>query len=175
MKKRLVALIMVMALALSLVPVGATGDSEANGGNGNSDTQIVNGGGTVYYDKNGHRVEGATGLDDNAVVAMSKTVKQTEENQFEVTLQVKTNQKVTELTSETPDAAVVLVIDLSNSMTETGSWNKTRLELVKEAATSFVDDFAALSDGESQCLLSIVTFGSGANRRLDCNYVETRE
>ena len=175
MKKRLVALIMVMALALSLVPVGATGVSETNGGNGNSDTQIVNGGGTVYYDKNGHRVEGATGLDDNAVVAMSKTVKQTEENQFEVTLQVKTNQKVTELTSETPDAAVVLVIDLSNSMTETGSWNKTRLELVKEAATSFVDDFAALSDGESQCLLSIVTFGSGANRRLDWTNVATRE
>ena len=174
MKKRLVALIMVMALALSLVPVGATGDSEANGGNGNSDTQIVNGGGTVYYDKNGYRVEGATGLDDNAVVAMSKTVRQTEENQFEVTLQVKTNQKVNELTSETPDAAVVLVIDLSNSMTETGSWNKTRLELVKEAATSFIDDFAALSDGESQCLLSIVTFGSGASRRLNWTDVATQ-
>ena len=173
MKKRLVALIMVMALALSLVPVGATGDSEANGGNGNSDTQIVNGGGTVYYDKNGYRVEGATGLDDNAVVAMSKTVRQTEENQFEVTLKVKTNQKVNELTSETPDAAVVLVIDLSNSMTETGSWNKTRLELVKEAATSFIDDFAALSDGESQCLLSIVTFGSGASRRLNWTDVAT--
>ena len=175
MKKRLVALIMVMALALSLVPVGATGDSETNGGNGNSDTQIVNEGGTVYYDKTGNRVEDATELDDNAVVAMSKTVKQTEENQFEVTLQVKTNQKVTELTSETPDAAVVLVIDLSNSMTETGSWNKTRLKLVKEAATSFIDDFAALSDGESQCLLSIVTFGSGANRRLDWTNVATQE
>ena len=175
MKKRLVALIMVMALALSLVPVGATGDSEANGGNGNSDTQIVNGGGTVYYDSTGNRVEDATGLDNNAVVAMSKSIEQTDENQFEVTLQVKTNQKVTELTSETPDAAVVLVIDLSNSMTETGSWNKTRLELVKEAATSFIDDFAALSDGESQCLLSIVTFGSGANRRLDWTNVATRE
>ena len=175
MKKRLVALIMVMALALSLVPVGAAGASETNGGNGNSDTQIVNEGGTVYYDKTGNRVEDATELDDNAVVAMSKTVKQTEENQFEVTLQVKTNQKVTELTSETPDAAVVLVIDLSNSMTETGSWNKTRLELVKEAATSFIDDFAALSDGESQCLLSIVTFGSGANRRLDWTNVATQE
>ena len=174
MKKRLVALIMVMALALSLVPVGATGVSKTNGDNGNSDTQIVNGGGTVYYDTNGHRVEGATELNDDAVVAMSKTVKQTEENQFEVTLQVKTNQKVTELTSETPDAAVVLVIDLSNSMTETGSGHKTRLDLVKEAASSFIDDFAALSDGESQCLLSIVTFGSGANKRLNWTNVATQ-
>lgn len=125
MKKRLVALIMVMALALSLVPVGATGDSEANGGNGNSDTQIVNGGGTVYYDSTGNRVEGATGLNDDAVVAMSKTVNTTEkENEFEVTLQIQTNQKVTELSSETPDAAVVLVIDLSASMTESGGAGK---------------------------------------------------
>ena len=168
MKKRLVALIMVMALALSLVPVGATGDSEANGGNGNSDTQIVNGGGTVYYDSTGNRVEGATGLNDDAVVAMSKTVNTTEkENEFEVTLQIQTNQKVTELSSETPDAAVVLVIDLSASMTESGGQGKTRLQLVKEAAKQFIDEFASLSDGKSKCLLSIVTFGSHAVRSLE--------
>ena len=168
MKKRLVALIMVMALALSLVPVGATGVSKTNGDNGNSDTQIVDGGGTVYYDKNGHRVEGATGLDDNAVVAMSKTVNTTEkENEFEVTLQIQTNQKVTELSSETPDAAVVLVIDLSASMTESGGQGKTRLQLVKEAAKQFIDEFASLSDGKSKCLLSIVTFGSHAVRSLE--------
>ena len=168
MKKRLVALIMVMALALSLVPVGATGASETNGGNGNSDTQIVYGGGTVYYDTNGHRVEGATELNDDAVVAMSKTVNTTEkENEFEVTLQIQTNQKVTELSSETPDAAVVLVIDLSASMTESGGQGKTRLQLVKEAAKQFIDEFASLSDGKSKCLLSIVTFGSHAVRSLE--------
>ena len=168
MKKRLVALIMVMALALSLVPVGATGVSKTNGDNGNSDTQIVNGGGTVYYDTNGHRVEGATELNDDAVVAMSKTVNTTEkENEFEVTLQIQTNQKVTELSSETPDAAVVLVIDLSASMTESGGQGKTRLQLVKEAAKQFIDEFASLSDGKSKCLLSIVTFGSHAVRSLE--------
>ena len=117
MKKRLVALIMVMALALSLVPVGATGDSEANGGNGNSDTQIVNGGGTVFYDKEGKPVNANELGDDGSVVKMSKTVAETgEENEFEVTLNVKTNQNVEELSSENPDAAVVLVIDTSGSM-----------------------------------------------------------
>lgn len=117
MKKRLVALIMVMALALSLVPVGATGVSKTNGDNGNSDTQIVDGGGTVFYNKDGNRV-GASALGDkDSVVEMAKNVEKTDkENEFLVTLNVKTNQDLTELSSENPDAAVVLVLDVSGSM-----------------------------------------------------------
>lgn len=117
MKKRLVALIMVMALALSLVPVGATGVSKTNGDNGNSDTQIVNGGGKVFYNRDGNRVDASELGNNGSVVEMSKTVAETgEENEFEVTLNVKTNQNVEELSSENPDAAVVLVIDTSGSM-----------------------------------------------------------
>ena len=117
MKKRLVALIMVMALALSLVPVGATGVSKTNGDNGNSDTQIVDGGGTVFYDKNGNRVDASELGNSGSVVEMSKNVEKTDkENEFLVTLNVKTNQDLTELSSENPDAAVVLVLDVSGSM-----------------------------------------------------------
>ena len=46
MKKRLLALIMVLSLALSLVPVGAV-ELDTNEGNDNTQTQIVEKGGTV--------------------------------------------------------------------------------------------------------------------------------
>ncbi len=180
MKKRLVALIMVMALALSLVPVGATGVSKTNGDNGNSDTQIVDGGGTVFYNKDGNRV-GASALGDkDSVVEMSKTVAETDkENEFLVTLNVKTNQDLTELSSENPDAAVVLVLDVSGSMdwcVECGSqWHgqyghdhqfKSRLAAAQEAACSFLEDFSKLSAGDGDPAhrwVKIIEFASGAS------------
>ena len=122
MKKRLLALIMVLSLALSLVPVGAAAPTDAgledNGVTGSAQ-QIKDEGGTTYYDKNGDLVTtpGAELGKDDVVVEMSKTIQGTDtENEFDVTLQVKTNQKVTEISTESPDAAVVLVLDVSNSM-----------------------------------------------------------
>jgi uncharacterized repeat protein (TIGR01451 family) len=181
MKKRLVALIMVMALALSLVPVGATGVSKTNGGNGNSDTQIVDGGGTVFYNKEGKPVNASKLGDNGSVVEMSKNVEKTDkENEFLVTLNVKTNQNLTELSSENPDAAVVLVLDVSGSMdwcVECGSQTqhgkrghdhefRSRLAAAKEAACSFLEDFSELSagDGDPACRwVKIIEFASGAS------------
>ena len=191
MKKRLVALIMVMALALSLVPVGATGDSEANGGNGNSDTQIVDEGGKVFYDKNGKQVDASELGDKDSVVEMSKTVAETgEENEFLVTLNVKTNQNLTELSSANPDAAVVLVLDVSGSMDwcvhcgkekdDHYGWPdycyegkhdsnspryESRLEAAQDAACDFLDDFAALTAGEGETAhrwVKVIKFESSA-------------
>ena len=191
MKKRLVALIMVMALALSLVPVGATGDSEANGGNGNSDTQIVDEGGKVFYDKNGKQVDASELGDKDSVVEMSKTVAETgEEKEFLVTLNVKTNQNLTELSSANPDAAVVLVLDVSGSMDwcvhcgkekdDHYGWPdycyegkhdsnspryESRLEAAQDAACDFLDDFAALTAGEGETAhrwVKVIKFESSA-------------
>ena len=188
MKKRLVALIMVMALALSLVPVGATGDSEANGGNGNSDTQIVNRGGKVFYNKNGDKVEANNLGDKESVVEMSKTVEKTDkENEFLVTLNVKTNQDLTELSSANPDAAVVLVLDVSGSMDDCvtcgkGQYNdnhgggygkhsyKSRLAAAQEAACSFLEDFSKLSAGDGDPAhrwVKIIEFASDASTVTD--------
>ena len=188
MKKRLVALIMVMALALSLVPVGATGVSETNGGNGNSDTQIVYEGGKVFYNKDGDKVEANNLGDKESVVEMSKTVEKTDkENEFLVTLNVKTNQDLTELSSENPDAAVVLVLDVSGSMdwcVKCGSqtWHgkrghdhefKSRLAAAQEAACSFLEDFSKLSAGDGDPAhrwVKIIEFASNANTvRSDYN------
>ena len=181
MKKRLVALIMVMALALSLVPVGATGVSKTNGDNGNSDTQIVYEGGKVFYNKDGKQVDTSNLGDKDSVVEMSKTVEKTDkENEFLVTLNVKTNQNLTELSSANPDAAVVLVLDVSGSMdwcvkcgsqTQHGKRGhdhefRSRLAAAKEAACSFLEDFSELSagDGDPACRwVKIIEFASGAS------------
>lgn len=188
MKKRLVALIMVMALALSLVPVGATGVSKTNGGNGNSDTQIVDGGGTVFYDKNGNQVDASELGDKDSVVEMSKTVAETgEENEFEVTLNVKTNQNVEELSSENPDAAVVLVIDTSGSMKycsecdatyeHTGYWSQyydhpfqSRLSAAQSAAKNFLKEFSELKTDDEDTAhrwVQIISFDTDATREQD--------
>ena len=190
MKKRLVALIMVMALALSLVPVGATGVSETNGGNGNSDTQIVYEGGTVFYDKNGNRVDASTLGDNNSVVEMSKTVEETDtENEFEVTLKVKTNQNVKELSSENPNAAVVLVIDTSGSMKycsecdatyeHNNGWDwgtyydhpfQSRLSAAQSAAKNFLKEFSELKTDDEDTAhrwVQIISFDTDATREQD--------
>ena len=178
MKKRLLALIMVLSLALSLVPVGAV-ELDTNEGNDNTQTQIVEKGGTVYYGKDGQPVKGATGLGEEAVVAMTKEVDPgANENEFEVTLNVKTNQEVTELSSENPDAAVVLVLDTSGSMgycAQCGEdWEdhhkshsfRSRLSLAKSAAETFLDEFSKLTAGDGEPakrLVKIIQFSDNAD------------
>ena len=116
MKKRLLSLAMALALMVGMVPtVAFAGDTNAV--QEQAKAQIVNEGGKVYYDKDGNRHTSGTLGENGIVVEMSKTVEATgTENLFDVTLQVKTNQKLTEIPSSTPDAAVMLVLDVSNSM-----------------------------------------------------------
>ena len=111
--KRSLSLLLALVMCLSLVNISAF----AAGGSHTSGEQIVKEGGTVYYDVNGQEHTTGTLGEDGIVVEMSKTVAETDtENEFEITLQVKTTQKLTEIPASTPDAAVVLVIDVSNSM-----------------------------------------------------------
>ncbi len=112
-KKRVLSLLLALVMALSLLPtvhIATDKDIQAQ-------EQIVNAGGTVYYDKDGNQHTSGTLGEDGIVVEMSKTVEATgTENLFNVTLQVKTTQKLEEIPSSTPDAAVMLVLDVSNSM-----------------------------------------------------------
>ena len=128
MKKRLVALIMVMALALSLVPVGAAGDSNTpSEAETTQATNQIDGGKTpqyYQYDKDSGKF-GETGNSQSEVynnnsgepnVTISKEIKATgTENQFDVTLKVQADEAI-ETSSKQPDAAIVLVIDVSTSM-----------------------------------------------------------
>lgn len=107
--KRGLALLMVLIIVLSMVPAAALAAAAPD--DQNAKNQVVEPGDVLYYDASG----GIAG-EGNFVVSASKTIEQLEnENEFEITLQVQTTVNVSEL-EVSPDAAVVLVIDISGSM-----------------------------------------------------------
>lgn len=88
----------------------------------------------VQIDESG----GTKSADD---VTVSKTIAGTElENVFDITLTVQTPQKIDEVISE-PDMAVVIVMDISNTMNDNFG-GVTRYAAAMEAAEDFLDNFA---------------------------------
>ena len=80
---------------------------------------------------------------ENGKVKVSKTISSTGvENEFEVTLTVKTTEEVNEEVSSA-DAATVIVIDASSSMTNKDGTSKTRMENARAAAQAFINGFVA--------------------------------
>ncbi len=74
-------------------------------------------------------------------VTVSKTIAGTDlENVFDITLTVQTPQKIDEVISE-PDMAVVIVMDISNTMNDNFG-GVTRYAAAMEAAEDFLDKFA---------------------------------
>ena len=148
MKKRLLALIMVLSLALSLVPVSAapTVTGEQN-----------------LIDKNGSM---QSAEDSAGQVQHSKTIEQTGENKFDITLTVKTSQKIEEqVVSE--DAAVVLVLDNSSSMDDDD------ISDLKEGVQSFVNTLTTGITSSAKREVAIVMFGSDANTILSWTNANT--
>lgn len=114
--RRGLSLFLSLVMMISLVQIGAFA-AGPNAIEEQEKAQIIEEGGTVYYDQDGQQVENGKLGEDGVVVEMSKTVAATGvENEFEVTLQIKTNQSLKEIPASTPDAAVMLVMDVSNSM-----------------------------------------------------------
>lgn len=163
---RIAALVLALALCLGLFSTAIADTTDTPP----SAVQIdpKNPGGTKYYDATGNWLENATGLGGDAVVEISKLITGTEnENEFEITLQVKTTSRIDTITSGSTDAAVLLIVDLSSSMSEQSVWNKTRLAAAKEALNSFVTQFASLKDENGntisgQRMVGLITFGSHA-------------
>lgn len=119
---------------------------------------IVKPGGTLYYDKNGNPVHSF----EEGVVEVSKTIKKLPgENEFRIDLEVKTKNEV-QVNKEYPDAAVVLVMDVSNSMNYHID-RRTRLDVAKAEAKKFLEEFAK-NAGNAKRYVSIVQFGSSAQR-----------
>ncbi|MCD7950504.1 MAG: VWA domain-containing protein, partial [Erysipelotrichaceae bacterium] len=99
------------------------------------------------------------GSDSKDGVTVSKTITGTDqENVFDITLTVETTQSLEEL-YEDPDMAIVIVMDISNSMTSTYG-STTRYDAAVSAASSFIDQFAEETMGISQ--LGFVAFNSDA-------------
>jgi len=125
-------------------------------------SQVVESGGTYFYKADGTRSSSGTLGQDNVVVEMSKTIADNpnEENEFEVTLNVRTTQDLEVLQNISPDAAVTLVLDISSSMyndcvacghTDSEKCHKNgtcsftnRLGATITAAKNFVQQFSTL-------------------------------
>lgn len=98
-------------------------------------------------------------------VSVSKTIAGTDlENVFDITLQVQTPRTVSEVIEE-PDMAVVIVMDISNTMTYAFS-GTTRYQAAMEAAEQFLDQFAA-SNSLGVSKVGYVAFNTDAHKIFD--------
>ena len=122
MGRRGLSLLMAMIMVISLIQISAFATG-TNAVTEQAEKQIQGGTTPVYYTYNTET--GAFGSDTTTdalvqspggKVEISKTIAATgEENLFDITLNVKTQQEITQSTAS-PDAAVVLVLDVSGSM-----------------------------------------------------------
>lgn len=188
--KKLITTLCLLSMFLSLfAPVGALANTK----------QVHQDGGTVFYNASGEKVTAAnTQLGTNgAIVQMSKTIADVPnlENAFDITLQVRTTQDIVKLSSDSPDAAVTLILDISSSMrndcvscghtsgnschTRGNCTFYSRLNATIDAAKAFVADYASMgmnADTESspKRLVSILSFDLHAytNTAEDGYYVD---
>lgn len=97
-------------------------------------------------------------------VKVSKTIAGTAlENVFDITLTVETPTEISRFYTE-PDMAVVIVMDISNTMNSKFG-DSTRYKAAMEAAEDFLDKFAASSDGISR--IGYVAFNTNAHKIFD--------
>lgn len=113
--------------------------------------------------------EGGSNINEEDGVSVSKNIYPSElENYFDIILTVQTKNIAVD-----PDLAVVIVMDISNTMTQTLGAGKTRLDAAKEASNSFIDSFAARSQNSSiDRKLGFVAFNSDSYEIFelkDCN------
>lgn len=173
MKKRLLALFLAFVMAMSLLPVSVFAAGEG--------ASVVNG----YYNESGAWQAGESGtiVDKETGIQMSKTATPDTDdpNKYTIELEVTTSTKTT--VNDPSAAAVVLVMDLSNSMkacAECGQEyvhdihckhydllsrdivvkdSQTRLAVAKNAAKDFLKEYAGNSATANR-QLAIVAFGT---------------
>lgn len=125
-------------------PIGSK-DNTTDGEN-SSEQQINDHGGETKNEK-----------DD---VEISKVIAGTDiENVFDITLTVKTSQNISEIVNA-PEIAVVIVMDISNTMKDNFG-GVTRYAAAIEAAETFIDNFRAQTSKESK--IGYVAFNTDAH------------
>lgn len=170
MKQKILAVLMIIAVLLCFMPTMAFAGGET------SASQIGQ-----YYeadDQNSGELEATPSLKTGETVKKYETQKIADgqvridktiagtgtENVFDVTLKV-TTEDVDMQTVTSKDAAVVLVIDTSNSMVPDGSTSReNRIEKAKEAAQAFINNFAD-ADSDAARKVAIVKFSGNYRER----------
>ena len=116
---------------------------------------------------------GGSQTSEDGKVTVSKTIEGTDrENVFDITLQVQTTENVSEIYTA-PDMAVVIVMDISNTM-KADFGDVTRYAAAMDAAEAFLDQFAANNSlGVSK--IGYVAFNTDAHRIFDLQSCSTSE
>ena len=127
--KKLVSFVLTFVMLLTVFPSESFAADPPS-----SADQIIDQGGTRYYDETGSEVTVSPVLGENAVASVAKTIEGTDvENEFIINLEVNTATNISSV-SLSDDAAVVLVLDISDSM-ETDD----RIGDLKKGASAFLD------------------------------------
>lgn len=112
---------------------------------------------------NASQITNAGGTTENQAdnIKVSKTIEGTDiENVFDITLKVETTSNAQQV-SKDPDVAIVVVMDVSNSMvSEFG--NKRRYEAAVEALKTFIDSYQQNTKNSATSNLGIVAFNTDA-------------
>ncbi len=141
-------------------PLWYTNSSEA------SDQQVVDGGGKI--------------TSPDGKIITTKTINGTsEENIFDITLTVQTQEDIELFLSE-PDMAVVVVMDISNTMNykigtvkTIGNDTNSRYAAAVSAAEDFIDQFSGVTSGLSK--LGFVAFNTHAHEIFDLSPCSSEE
>ena len=154
--KRVISMILVMVMVLGTLPLSAFASAADK-------NQVVYAGGTKTADVAEH----STMLSVTKTAAQAKDGSEALENLIDITLQVETTAIMKDIPSS---AAVVLVMDMSNSMkdtlagAETNDTDKQRVTMAKNAAYDFVNMYAKDASAFAEPrLLSVVQFGTNAS------------
>lgn len=145
MGRRGLSMLMAMIMVISLIQISAFA-YEPN--------QVMDGYFTVNKDGQATEQDGTNAPVTQNGYTVSKTINQTGENAFDITLEVQTEQTVT-----TNDAAVVLVLDTSASMSN-------RMNSLRTAAKEFVSSLVQNNEG-GKIYVSVVGFGGYAYKVCD--------
>lgn len=172
-EKRIVVLLLSIMLILAMTPIMVFADFASDSDEGSED-QIGN-----YYEvgENGTIEEepklgkGMTEKSyEDGKVKVNKTIKSTEkENVFDVTLCVSTQEMIDHQISS-PDAATVLVIDVSGSM------EGDKISSAKQAAQKFINKFADAAGADRK--IAIVKFSGDSNidgARTVCQWTDAKK
>lgn len=112
------------------------------------------------------QIDNHGGETDDGTVEVSKTIAGTDvENVFDITLTVKTKESIEKIYSE-PDVAVVIVMDISNTMKDNFG-NTTRYKAAMEAAEAFLDKFVQKTNGATVSKVGYVAFNTDAHKIFD--------